>query len=289
MAHLRKQTQIQRRPLRTGPRGGQQQTGRSPRERQEERLRRRGLFEIGRERSPLARDEGPERPFGVFDFRRRAEEAARAPTRPEPSVGLDQETLDLQNRLRDLVKRGEISEQMAAELFREQLFLRRQREEGPEFRTAFRRGLGLTLGPQVQAATRIAEQQIGRRGLTGSGLEQTAFQQIQAAGATQIVRSMAEFESKLQEFQLRERAAFRAGMFDFIRSMQLLSKKFEMEKVMLRLQGDIAKDQQRNQILGGIGRTLGALAFIKFTGGLGAPIAAATTTATILSGEEARA
>ena len=120
-------------------------------------------------------------------------------------------------------------------------------EQAGEFdraRRAFQGKAELAIGQQVGGAQRTFAQQAARRGLTGSGVEQAGVQAVQAAGAGQLAQSLFEFDEKIALAQQQEQAAFRAGEFNFLLSLNQMAAQADIEKDLMRFQAKLAADQQ---------------------------------------------
>lgn len=153
-----------------------------------------------------------------------------------------QEKAALETRLRGQAQGEQLVES------REQKLLGDQKTQFGQARSGFKRKLNLAVGQQVGQARRAFTQSVGRRGLTGSGIEQAGLQAVQAAGATQSVQSLADFETKLNLAQESERAQFRQASFSFLSTMVQMATQGEMEMEMMRFQAQLAADQQSSQI-----------------------------------------
>lgn len=134
-----------------------------------------------------------------------------------------------------------------------------QAQEGEALRRQYTQNLALGVGQQLERTNRAAEQNIGRRGLTGSGLEQAAFGAAQAAAAGQTARSLGEFESQLLQSQQNEVESVRAIRNQvYFGLMQSLNDE-DMQKRMLKFQQSMqpnvwqaAAGQLTGNILGNI-------------------------------------
>jgi hypothetical protein len=131
-----------------------------------------------------------------------------------------------------------------------------QAEEFKALREQFTQNLQVRIGQQLGAAQSGLTQQLGRRGLTGSGIEQAANIALQQAGQVQFAQTLGEFEAQLLSAQQQELQAGRTASFDFIRNMLLLEKQGEISAQIAQLQAKAASDQRLTDTFFQIGATL---------------------------------
>jgi len=170
--------------------------------------------------------------------------------RPEDAPPLIRNTPEFQRKLAErnkLVqkKKGVFAQNRLDTLFQD--LLKRQQVQGQNLSSQFQVGLGQQLG----TAQRRFEQQAGRRGLTGSGVEQAGFQALSG----QASQNIAAFQTKLAIAQQQEQAAFKRGEFEFFNQIALLHERGEIERHLLRFQAQLAADQQSNNLFGQILQT----------------------------------
>jgi hypothetical protein len=144
--------------------------------------------------------------------------------------------------------------------------LRAQKSQFEQSRRAFQERLNLALGAQVGQARKGFVQAAGRRGLTGSGVEQAGVQAVRAAGQQQFAQSLGEFETKLSLAQEQERSQFRGRSFDFLARIATMAAQTDFEKELLRFQAQIAADAQKSQQFGNM-LNLGAQVAATYFGG----------------------
>ena len=217
------QLQSRRIPLKSGPKGGQQQANRG--------------------RGPIS---------GTW-----RENLQTPAPRPAPPAARPTVTPTTQDRI--FTGGGAPTTQEQIVLDQYDWLKRQQQGELDPMRRAAQENINLALGPQLEAARRQAMLQAGRQGLAYTGVGATMNAAAEAAIRGEGARTLAQFETMLLGAQQAERELFRRGGFDFLNRVYQQALQFDYDRALLSMQADIAQDQQKAAMWGDIMASIGAL------------------------------
>ncbi len=143
--------------------------------------------------------------------------------------------------------------------------IEQQRGDFRELSQRFRENLGMAIAPQREFARQQTAQDIGRRGLSFSGVEQARLGQVEAAATMQFARSAGEFEQQLLGAQAQEREFVRKGGFAFVNNLFNAFQQQGIDKEMANFTNAINKDNASKQrwfdIANSIGESVGSIPF----------------------------
>jgi hypothetical protein len=135
-----------------------------------------------------------------------------------------------------------------------------------------------------QEAAMLRSSQLGasRAGLAFSGIGQAAQENVRGQFALARVQSMAEFENNLSVLAVQEAQRFRAGEFDFFRTISAMGLQHNYDMAIaefqMRMQQDIEKSKAWGNVFGSIFNAIGTIggAIIGSAGGPVGTIAGAS-------------
>ena len=145
---------------------------------------------------------------------------------------------------------------------------------GPKFRQGLRQQIGFGMSGQLRGL----EQTMGRRGLTGSGLEYAGEAALRAGAEQSYIGGVADFETAMAQQMGQERSQFVSAEFDFFRELYKMDYNQTLQKQLLQFQYQLAQKYDSSgweKFFGAVaelGGTLGAAYLMAPV----APVAAAT-------------
>ena len=145
------------------------------------------------------------------------------------------------------------------ERFRQQL-LEQQPAEFEALSSRFSEGLQIPLGNQLAGAQARFSQQLGRSGLSGSGLEAAGNIALSQASQIQFAQSLGEFQNQLALAQQQEVSLTRQGGYDYIRGVENFFINFNFEKKLIEFQNKIASNRDALDRLFQLGEVIGRVA-----------------------------
>lgn len=145
---------------------------------------------------------------------------------------------------------------------------------GPKFRQGLRQQIGFGMSGQLRGL----EQTMGRRGLTGSGLEYAGEAALRAGAEQSYIGGVADFETAMAQQMGQERSQFVSAEFDFFRELYKMDYNQTLQKQLLQFQYQLAQKYDSSgweKFFGAVAELGGTLGAAYLMGPV-APVAAAT-------------